>query len=80
MPIVTKHSVLSGAAKSTQHVVWSAPAIEAGVDGVEYVGKRCEVAVVRCQAPGQFPNPLDRGQLRTVWRQEQQAQNVAVST
>jgi len=57
-----------------QHFVWSAPAVEAGVDGFEHFGKRCEVAVVRRQAPGQFPNSLDRGQLRAVGRQKQQPQ------
>ena len=43
-----------------QHFVWSAPAIEAGVDGFEHFGKRREVPVVRCEASGQLPDSFDR--------------------
>ena len=62
-----------------QHLVRSAAVIEAGVDGFEHFGKRCEVAVVRRQATGQFPNSLDRGELRAVWRQKQQPQVSSVA-
>ena len=50
------------------------PAIEAGIDGSEHFVKCGEVAVVRGQSPGQFPDPLDRRELGTVRRQKQQLQ------
>src|ERR1019366_3220667 len=48
---ITKHSVLSNAAWSAPHVVRATPAIEAGIDGFESVGKRGElrVWVARCR-------------------------------
>ena len=70
----TKHSVLSNAAESAQHVVRSTPAIEAGIDGFEHVGKRGEVVVVGREAPCQFPYALDRRKLRAVRWQEQETQ------
>src|SRR6266851_2460757 len=57
-----------------QHLISPAPSIEAGVDGLQHVGKRCEVAVVSCEAPCQLPHSLDRSKLRAVGRQEKQAQ------
>jgi hypothetical protein len=54
------------------YVGGSAPAVEAGVEGFEHFGKRCEVPVVGCEAPGEFPDSFDRSQLRAVWRQKQQ--------
>src|SRR6266702_96420 len=62
-----------------QHFVGSAPAVEAGVDGLEHFGKRCEVPVVRREAPGQLPNSFDRGELRAVWRQKHQPQMSSVA-
>ena len=57
-----------------EYFVGLAPAIEASVDGFQYVGKCCEVAIVSCQAPGELPHSLDRSQLRAVGRQEKQTQ------
>ena len=61
-----------------QHFVGSAPTIEASVDRLQHLGKRCEVAIVRCEAPSQLPHSLDRGELRTVGWQEQEAQLLSV--
>lgn len=44
-----------------QHFVWSAPAVEGGIDGSEDFGKRGEVPVVRREAPGPLPDTFDRG-------------------
>src|ERR1035438_5608182 len=57
-----------------QHLVGSAPAIEASADGFQHFGQRGEVAVVSSKAPSQLPHPLYRSQLRAVGRQEQQTQ------
>ena len=54
------------------------PSVEADVDGDKHFAQGGEEAVVRGHASGQFPNPLDGSQLRTVWRQEQQSQDSAV--
>ena len=45
-----------------------APTVEASVDGQQHFGERGEVAIVGRKSPGQFPDSLDRGELRTVGR------------
>lgn len=69
-----KHSGLNNAAEPPQHRIRLAPSIEAGVDRLEYLLERGEVAVVSGQAPGKLPEALDRGELWTVGRQKQQPQ------
>src|SRR5208283_1988394 len=62
-----------------QHVVGSAPAVEAGADGCQDVWQRGKVAIVSGETPSQLPHSLDWSQLRTVGRQEQQAQLSSVA-
>lgn len=50
------------------------PAVEAGIDGQQHFGECREVTIVRREAPGQFPDSLDWGELWAVRRQKQQPQ------
>lgn len=55
------------------------PTIEASVDGLHDFFEYREVAIVGRQAPSQLPDPLYRGELGAVGRQEQQSQMLEVA-
>jgi hypothetical protein len=75
---LSKHSVLNNAAESLERSIGFVPAVEALFDRREQFAQRGKEPSVRGQPASALPDPLERRQLRAVWRQEQEREDPAV--
>jgi hypothetical protein len=64
--------MLADTTPALQRGIGTRPHLEHGINGVDHVVQCWKVTIMQAATPGQLPDPLNRIEFRTVWRQEMQ--------